>query len=284
LGFEASTLRLNDRRILRAMARAAGAGPEREIGVLVAIDKLDKVGRDGVSQELREVGLAAEGIDTLWRILDVDRGHEATLDAIAPHLDDEGQQGVATLREVLALAFDLGVPEDRLVIDPTLARGLDYYTGPVYEAVLDELPIGSVAGGGRYDGLVGMFGKNPVPAVGVSLGLERLITVLDELGHSDGEGATADVLVTVFDPADTDTRAASVRCARALRAGGVRAELYLDDRRLKAQLKHAGARGYRFVAIIGPDEAKTGAVTLKNLADGSQQTMPVQDAASILVR
>jgi len=190
----------------------------------------------------------------------------------------------ATLREVLALAFDLGVPEDRLVIDPTLARGLDYYTGPVYEAVLDELPIGSVAGGGRYDGLVGMFGKNPVPAVGVSLGLERLITVLDELGHSDGEGATADVLVTVFDPADTDTRAASVRCARALRAGGVRAELYLDDRRLKAQLKHAGARGYRFVAIIGPDEAKTGAVTLKNLADGSQQTMPVQDAASILVR
>ncbi len=281
LGFDAFTLRLNDRRILRAMARAAGAGPDREIGVLIAIDKLDKVGREGVTEELRGVGLDEAGIGRLWSILELERGHEATLDALAPHLDDEGRQGVDSLRQVLGLALDMGVPEARIVVDPTLARGLDYYTGAVYEAGLDDLPIGSVAGGGRYDGLVGMFGKQAIPAVGVSLGLERLITVLEELGQADAGQPTADVLVTVFDEA---SRPSSVRAATALRAAGVRSELYLDDRKLKAQFKHAGARGYRFVAIIGPDEARDGVITLRNLADGTQHTLPAEDAAQIVLR
>lgn len=281
LGFAASTLRLNDRRILRSMARAAGARPEQEVGVLTAIDKLDKIGRDGVSEALRGLGLDPAGLDALWRILDVPTGHLDTLDALAPHLDAEGQAGIATLRDVLPLAFDLGVPEGGLVVDPTLARGLDYYTGPVYEAVLHDLPIGSVAGGGRYDGLVGMFSGRDVPAVGVSLGLERLITVLEELGRADTAGAGAQVLVTVFSP---ETRAASVQLARTLRDAGIATELTLDDRKLKAQFKYADAQGYAYIAIIGPDEARAGQVTIKRLADGDQRTVPVEDAAAILVR
>lgn len=281
LGFDRFTLRLNDRRILRSMARVAGARPDQEIGVLIAVDKLDKIGRDGVDQALAELGLAESGREALWKVLDLPRGHETTLDALAPLLDDEGREGVATLREVLALARDLGVSADRVAVDPTLARGLDYYTGPVYEAVLDDRPIGSVAGGGRYDGLVGMFSGKTVPAVGVSLGLERLITILEEEGREAQAGATADVLVTVFSP---ELRGASVRVARALRQAGIATELYLDDRKLKAQLKHADARGYRFIAILGPDEAREGRWTLKRLSDGEQWSVTTEDAISRLLR
>lgn len=280
LDFPNHLVRLNDRRVLRAMARAAGASGDREIPLLIIVDKLDKVGRDGVTEELRGLGIDDDGLARLWSILDVPSGHAETLDALRPHLDEEGRAGLDTLAEVLSLAQAMGVAPERLTIDPTLARGLDYYTGPVYEIVLPDTPIGSVSGGGRYDGLVGMFSKKPVPAVGVSLGIERLLTVLEER-EAAATGATAQVLVTCHDAAHRDY---ALQVATTLRAGGVRTELYLDDRKIKAQLKHANARGYAWVAFCGPDERSSGSVRLKHLESGAQHDMTLQDAVDRLLQ
>lgn len=279
LGFDNYKIRVNDRRILRSMARAVGA-LDNETALLVAVDKLDKIGRGGVSAELEGAGLTAEGIAKLWVILDTPAGHGDTLDQLAPHLDEEGGVGIEVLREVMALAFAMGVPPERLVIDPTLARGLDYYTGPVFETEVLEPKIGSISGGGRYDGLVGMFSGKPIPAVGVSLGLERLITVMEELGRLPTSPTTARVLVTVF---DLERRPYAVKIATDLRAAGVPTDLFLDDRKMRAQFKYANARGYPWIAVAGPDEASAGHVTLKLLATGEQWTGPLEQAAARLL-
>ncbi|MCB9680833.1 MAG: histidine--tRNA ligase [Alphaproteobacteria bacterium] len=278
LGFPDHVVRLNDRRILRAMARAVGAH-DHELPLLIAVDKLDKIGRDGVSAEVRRLGLDDDAIARLWQILDVPRGHADTLDALAVHLDDEGRAGVDTLREVLRIAFALGVAPERLQVDPTLARGLDYYTGPVFETVLPGRNMGSVSGGGRYDGLVGMFCGRQIPCVGVSIGIERLLVLLEEEGRLEVASTAADVLVTVH---DDDHRDAALAAVAALRAAGVRAEVFLDDKKLKAQLKYANARGYRWVAFVGPEEAAAGQVTLKDFAAGKQVTVPLHEAASVI--
>lgn len=276
LGFTNYVIHLNDRRILRSMARMAGAHV-RETTVLTVVDKLDKIGADAVSAELREAGLDDAGLERLWSILNIPSGHHDTLDKLAEHLDEEGRVGVTVLHEVLDLALAMGVPAERLVVDPTLARGLDYYTGPVFETVVTEPKIGSVSGGGRYDGLIGMFSGQPIPAVGVSLGLERLITVMEELGMVGANTTTADVLVTIHAP---EQRAYALKIAATLRLGGIRTELFLEDKKLKAQLKYANARGFRWVAFAGPDEEAAGAVTLKDFVGGVQRTVSLQDAAS----
>ena len=275
LGFHNYLIRLNDRRILRAMARAAGAS-DRETPVLVAVDKLDKIGRDGVTGELRAAGLDDDAIAALWRILDVPRGHAEALDALEPLLDDEGKAGVATLRDVLALALAHGIPPERITVDPTLARGLDYYTGPVFETEVLEPKIGSISGGGRYDGLVGMFSGRQIPCVGVSLGLERIITVMEETGMLPASSATAQALVVVGAPAH---RGYAIQVATALRAEGVRTELFLDDKKFGAQLKHADQRGIRFAVIAGEAEETARTVTLKDLVSGEQHQLACSDAA-----
>lgn len=273
LGFDRFRIRLNDRRILRAIARAAGAH-DREGALLVIVDKLDKIGRDGVTTQLRELGLDDDGLARLWSILDVPPGHHDTLDALAPQLDDDGQAGVATLREVLDCALALGVPADKLVVDPTLARGLDYYTGPVYEAGLLDLPIGSVSGGGRYDGLIGMFSGRSIPAVGVSLGIERLITVMEEQGKLPPVTAPADVLVAI---PSADSRIHALKLAARLRADGLRVETYLRVRKLGDQLKYANERGFAWVAIA---EGASGEVSLKDMVSGEQAKIPDSEVAS----
>lgn len=278
LGFQRFVVRLNDRRILRAMARAVGAS-HCETGLLVAVDKLDKIGRDGVSEQLQALGLDAGAIDALWQILDVPRGHGDTLDALAPLLDEEGRRGVETLREVLACALAAGVPAERLQVDPTLARGLDYYTGPVFEVEVLEGHIGSVSGGGRYDELVGMFSGKSIPCVGVSLGLDRILTVMEELGMLAETANTAEVLVTVH---DDELRHYAVQVASKLREQGVRTELCLDDRKMKHQLKYASARGFRWIVFAGPDERAAGTLTLKDFATGQQHTVEAAEAARIL--
>jgi histidyl-tRNA synthetase len=273
LGFRDYTVRLNDRRILSSLAAAAGA--QRETDVIVAIDKLDKIGKDGVAGELRNKGLSDEGIARLWRLLEVPPDQAGALAALDGSLDERGRAGVATLREVLEAADALGVPLSRVRVDPTLARGLDYYTGPVFETEVVEPKIGSISGGGRYDKLIGMFLGQDVPSVGVSLGLERIITVMEDLGMLPGARTIAEVLVTVFD--DT-TRSASLRAAATLREAGVRTDLFLGDGKLKNQLKYANARAYPWVAVIGPDEAAAGTLSLKDLKSGEQWSISMVEA------
>lgn len=271
LGFRAFRIRLNHREILRHLAAAAGAG-DREGPVLVALDKLDKIGRDGVTTELVERGVSAAGAARLWDLLDqVPEGTPSAdgLDALARVLPESAGSAIENLRAILACAAALGVPEDHVAFDPTLARGLDYYTGAVFETVVVEPRIGSLSGGGRYDGLVGMFSGREVPAVGVSLGIERILTVMEELDMFPPVAGGPRVLVAAMDDPQVP---AALQAAAALRAGGVPVAVAPEAAKFKKVMRQADQRAVPFVLLVGPDEAAAGTATLKRLSDGQQWT------------
>ncbi|MBN2797869.1 MAG: histidine--tRNA ligase [Deltaproteobacteria bacterium] len=279
LGFTGFTVLLNDRRILASFARLLGV-EAREGALLVALDKLDKVGKDGVSAELTGRGFPPELPERLWALLDVPAENDAALDALEARLDQGGRDGVAALRQVLSLSAALGVDLSRVQVAPTLARGLDYYTGPVYEIVVADGGVGTVAGGGRYDGLIGLLSGREVPAVGIALGLERLLTVMEERGMFADLTPEAEVFVTVFSPALLE---ASLKVGAGLRARGIPVEIYLGDRKLKAQFKEADARKSRWVVVVGPDEATAGTLTLKDLRRGGQRVCAIDEAAEAIL-
>jgi histidyl-tRNA synthetase len=263
LGFTEFTIRLNHRKILRGIVESAGVA-DQETGVLVAIDKLDKVGRDGVSAELLGRGCSQGSVDRIWELLSV--SGEASLDFLDGQLGEEGRRGVAELRDVLRFARAMGVADQHLQVDPTLARGLDYYTGPVFETVT-PVAVGSISGGGRSG--------RQVPAVGVSLGLERIITVMDELGMLGEDRSSTECFVTVF---SEDTREASLRAATAFREAGVATQVSLGAPKLKKQFKLADRLNARWVVVIGPDEAAAGQVTLKDMSTGEQAVVGLPEA------
>ncbi|MBX2802121.1 MAG: histidine--tRNA ligase [Myxococcales bacterium] len=278
LGFTDFTVRLNDRRVLRALARTAGAEGERETSLLVAVDKLDKIGRDAVDAELASRGFEDAQRAAVWGVLELSGSNAELLEQLGARLDGaEVEQAVSTLTQVLELAEALGVDPARLAIDPTLARGLDYYTGPVFEVTVTEPAVGSIAGGGRYDELVGVFGKQSVPAVGFALGIERILLVMEELDMFGPRTDGVQALVTVY---DASQRAAAVQAATHLRREGVRTDLYVGAGSLKSQLKYANAKAVRWVLIVGPSESAAGQVTLKDMEGGGQQTLPLEEAAA----
>jgi histidyl-tRNA synthetase len=261
LGFEDFTIRLNDRRLLRAMVEELDL-VEKEAEILTSIDKLDKLGEEGARRELVEArGLDADAVDRLFLMLN---GGEIT-----------GMEKVEEeLAQITAYALELGVSEARLVVDRKLARGLDYYTGPVFETVLNDTNIGSVSGGGRYDGLIGMFSNRNIPAVGVSLGIERLLVIMEERGLLQNLEPEAQVWVTLFSEELIPT---SLSVARQLRAAGISAALSLKSNKLSKQLKEANRRGIPNVVIIGPDDVAAGCVQWKELNSGAQQSLTVEE-------
>jgi histidyl-tRNA synthetase len=256
LGLTDFTIRLNHRQILRMLAEAIDA-TEQETSMLQALDKLDKIGRDGVKKELIERGFSADQVQRLWTYLDG-----------APIPGAEEPE--AHLRQIFALALNLGVDPERVHIDRTLARGLDYYTGPVFETVLNGGYSGSISGGGRYDGLIGMFsGKGDVPDVGVSLGIERIFMIMEEMGLMPDTATTTQVWATVF---SEDTRSSTLEAAAKLRQAGIRVQVSAREGKLGKQFKDATTRGVPFALVCGPDEAAAGTVVLKNLQTGEQIT------------
>ena len=278
LGLGAFEVRLNHRGILRALAEAAGAG-DRETDVLVALDKLDKVGRGGVEAELAARGLPPEAAGRLWSVLDRAGPPGALpalegLSAVNAGLPETGRTAVDTLRRVLAHAADLGVPAGRIRFDPTLARGLDYYTGAVFETMVVAPHVGSISGGGRYDRLVGVFLGRDIPAVGVSLGLERILAVLEETQGAGGERPAARVLVAALDEACLP---AALRAAAFLRAAGEAVVIAPDPLPMRKVLRQADQRRVPFAAVVGPDEAAAGTTFLRRLADGAQWILPAAD-------
>ena len=260
LGFTGFRIRLNDRRILRMMVTEIGAA-DREVDVLVAIDKLDKIGETGVRDNLLEQGFIQEQVDQLFNMLN---------NGDIPNIETERHN----LELIQSMAQAMGVHPERVAIDYTLARGLDYYTGPVFETILTDDNIGSVSGGGRYDGLIGMFGKKEVPAVGVSLGLERLITIMEERGMlSDTEGK-ADAWVTVF---DEEHLVQSLQIAQNLRASGVRTLVSMKVNKLAKQFKSAHQAGVRWVIVCGPDDLANNQCLVKDLQHGTQESVPLAE-------
>lgn len=261
LGFTDYEVRVNHRRLLTRIVATAGLA-EREGEVLVAIDKLDKIGRDGVTDELTRRGIGSDAILRLWDTLASPMELE-TFRSIAP-------EQVAELEEVFAAASALGATHVRF--DATLARGLGYYTGPVYEAVLTDGGVGSVAGGGRYDGLIGMFSGRDVPAVGVSLGLERLLTVMEERGMLADVGTRTRALVARF---ATDLDEYALGAARHLRAAGIATEVWLGEPgRLGKQFQYAAGKGIPYVVVAGPDEKAADSFAVKDLRTGTQTVVP----------
>ncbi len=274
LGFRDFTIRLNHRQLLRVMVEHLGIA-EQETSVLIAVDKLDKIGREGVSEELLGRGISQGAIEGLWSLL-AHTGVEG-LEPMQTALGEPAREALDQVREVLAHAEALGVDCARVLFDPTLARGLDYYTGPVFEAVVTEPKIGSIGGGGRYDGLIGMFGKNAIPAVGVSLGVERILVVMEELGMLTEVQTRTQVMVTVFHEGLLEE---SQRAATAFRRAGVPTQVWLQGGKLGKQLKRASGLGIPWAVVLGSQEIDAGVVKLKDMVGGEQFECSLSEAVA----
>lgn len=257
------SIRFNNRKILAGMAEAAGI-QDRFMDMTVAIDKLDKIGMDGVKKELSERGIAGESLEKIQALLQAD-----TLEALEPLLESSptGQAGLKEIRQMLDYLGSYSA-QNTFQFDPTLARGLSYYTGCIFEVVTSEAAMGSLGGGGRYDDLTGVFGLKDVSGVGVSFGAERIYDVLEELGRFPEE--TAAQLQVLFVTFDQETHFKAFDWVTRLRAAGVFAELYPDPGKMKKQMKYANARKVPFVAIVGQEELERGEIALKNMETGEQ--------------
>jgi histidyl-tRNA synthetase len=308
LGFSNFTIRLNHRQVLAGVLEQAGVAAELHGDALVALDKLDKIGAEGVARELGERGVAGEAgarlLDFFAGVAQLEHASELVVDdrldreggttraealnaALLGRLvefvgdHEAGARGVEELRQILQFAGAAGAGA-AIKIDPSLARGLSYYTGAIMEIGVPDL-AGSLGGGGRYDNLVGMFSKQQVPACGFSLGLERIIVVMTEreMFPAGLERAAADVLVTIWDEAAASD---ALALARELRAGGsLRVDVYPEHAdKVGKQFKYASARGVPFVAVAGPDERARGEVALKDMRSGEQQTVGRGAAAETL--
>ncbi len=282
LTFPNFKIRLNHRLALAGILDAAGVPAANHGDALVALDKLDKIGPDGVTREFAERGIAAASAQQL---LDLFAGMEPENDArlarMRAHIGghEAGQQGISELTRILELTSHRSAGP-HIAIEPSLARGLSYYTGPVYEITVPELS-GSLGGGGRYDNLIGMFLGNEIPATGISLGLERILVVMGERGMFPDQLATtpADVLVTLW---NADRASDSLAMAAELRSGGLRVEVYPEADKVGRQFKYASDRNIPFVVVAGDDEAARGEVSVKILTSGEQQAVPRAEAAAFI--
>ena len=282
LGFADFTVHINNRKILTGIGLYAGV-PDAQLGDLYrSIDKLDKIGLEGVRRELAASGIAD---DAIGRMIDLLQWREEGLSALGRVRDplrgiEIAQEGITELEQLADYLGALNVPADKVTIDLAMVRGLGYYTGPVFETVITRPDnLGSVTGGGRYDELVGMFRKESLPTTGSSLGIERIIDLMDLLNLYPPElsSTVVQVLVTVFGEA---TQAASLALANELRAAGIRTEAYLiPNRAIGKQVQYADRKGARVVAFLGEDEIKAGVVKFKRLRDGLETVTPRAEAA-----
>jgi histidyl-tRNA synthetase len=282
LGIPRFSIRVNDRRILAGVAEIMGER-ERFAELTVAIDKLDKIGEEGVKEELKERGFDvanAETLEALFRASDPEQ--EDQLEAIEKLMQasEEGKRGVEALRFIFDRCRKLANGNARFIFDPTLARGLDYYTGGIFEVTVDDLDMGSIGGGGRYDDLTGIFGMEGVSGVGISFGAERIYDVLEELDLFPAEaGDKVDVLFANF---GEEATVESMRLADELREDGFTVDIYPDASKLKKQMKYADRRGARFVAMIGEEELKNEKVAVRDMRTGEQSEVPREGLRELL--
>jgi histidyl-tRNA synthetase len=276
LGFEDFVINLNHRQILRGILEAVDIEEEKQTDALIALDKLDKIGQDGVLKEFAQREIVEDaGVKLLDLFSNLEsEANSNTLLRLAEFMgaSDAGKEGLNSLSQILELT-DL----ENLKINASLARGLSYYTGAIFEINVPDL-AGSLGGGGRYDTLVGMFGKEQIPACGFSLGLERIIVVMDERGMfpPELEKSAADVLMTIW---NEESAGESLKLANELRAEGLRVLVYPEADKLGKQFKYASQIGARFVCVIGDEELAAGNVTLKNMETGAQETVAREEIA-----
>ncbi len=266
-------VKINNRKVLAGIAEMIGA-PERLVDITVAIDKLDKIGLDNVRNELKERGLSDAQVAALDPVFTLSGDAGQKLDALQQMFEnvEVGQRGVAELKELFGYIDAAGVG-CRVELDLTLARGLNYYTGAIFEVKALDVSIGSICGGGRYDDLTGIFGMPGVSGVGISFGADRIYDVLTELdGFPQDLAQSARVMFINFGPAE---QAVCVALASRLRQAGIATLVYPDAAKMKKQMDYANRQQVPFVAFVGENEMRDNTVTLKNMADGTQETLAV---------
>ena len=272
------TLKMNNRKILFGIAEVMGHA-DKMIDITVAIDKLEKIGLDNVKAELLERGIEEAAIAKLQPILELSGTTAEKLDTLATILADSptGLLGVEEMRTVFDCVAKVGYTLN-IELDLSLARGLNYYTGAIFEVKANDFSIGSICGGGRYDNLTGIFGMPDVSGVGISFGADRIYDVMVGLDLFPAEiGCSTKVLFVNLGDAEA---AASLCAVNALRGAGISAEIYPDSAKMKKQMEYANRRAIPYVAIIGSNELEQGVVTLKNMNTGEQNTVAISDIVS----
>lgn len=280
LGFKTFVTKINNRKILTGLGQYAGVPGELLGGLYRSIDKLEKIGVDGVRAEMAQNQIPAPVIDKMMDLVSIPPN---AFGELRERLGDVpvAMQGIDELEQLASFLGEAGIPRANYEFDFSMVRGLAYYTGPIYETVVTEPKIGSLTGGGRYDELIGMFGGQSIPVTGTSFGIERIIDVMDELAmFPPNVGKTVtQVLVTVF---NRDLVGTSIRIANQLRAAGINTELAFETDGLGKQLKYAAAKAIPFAVIIGPDEAAAGKATLRDLSSGEQTALAAGDLVTAL--
>jgi len=286
LGFKDFYIRLNNRKILKAYAEYLGEPAERMASLYRAVDKLKKIGPEAVKKELENSGFDEQIINKIS--LTILRSNKSANENLLEQLKNSFKnipialEGVKETKTVLDLLKTAGVDEKYFHVDPAMVRGLDYYTGIIFEVEVVEGGIGSVGGGGRYDELLGILAKKEIAATGIGWGFERLVDIIKERKMIVIPKTSAQVLVTIFSP---ELLEKSTKLANQLRAGGINTEIYLDpEKDLRKQLEYANKKGIPYSIILGSQEIETGQVTVKNMKTGQQTTINTSEIPKTIAR
>ncbi len=282
LGFKQFRIRVNHRLLLRAMAEYSGTPTSKAVDLCIAIDKLERIGLDGVRDELEKRGITGRPCAKIVSLLETAGDNEEKIAAVEKALGsiEDARAALRDIKEFLECLGPLGVPPEAVSFDPCLARGLDYYTGLIYESVVDEPRIGSLTGGGRYDRLIGRFAGREIPATGGTIGLERILTAMEDLGMLPSPPSRVRALVAAQ---DASLQAEALAVSREIRSSGINCEVNLrPGAALREQLAYAGSKGIPWVVILGPDELAAGIVGLKDMARRDQRQVERAGVAAAL--
>ena len=269
------TIKLNNRKVLSGIAEIIGA-PEKIVDITVAIDKIDKIGIENVNAELLEKGISQDAVNQLQPLLTLSGTNEEKLESLSKLLasSEIGLKGIEELRYVISNTDEVGI-DATLELDVSLARGLNYYTGTIIEVKANDVQIGSITGGGRYDNLTGVFGLEGVSGVGISFGADRIFDVLNQLNLYPAEAKnTTKVIFVNFGENEAK---ASLKHIKALRANSISCELYPENAKMKKQMGYANDNKIPYVAIVGETELANNTITDKSLATGEQQQLTIDE-------
>lgn len=275
LGFKKFMTKINNRNLLQAICEYSGIEKGKEFELFRAMDKRDRIGIDGVKENFEVMGLTKESKD---KVIGALGNSLANLEKVLPN-----KEGVKELKSIMSYLEHLGCDMRHIMFDPWLSRGFDYYTGPVFETIIEGSKVGSVAGGGRYDKLIGKFKGTPAgeetPAVGISIGLERLLMVMEKLEMFPKLNPKTKVLVTLF---DEESSSYALEVAKEVRDFGIGAEVYPEFIKIGKQFKYASRKKIPYVIVAGPDELKKRTITIKDMKSGSQEVIKINKLSNWL--
>ncbi len=283
IGFEQFTIHVNNRMVLNGLLAKLGLA-EKSKAILIALDKVNKIGPSKVAEEMTTTaGASAEQAKEVLRLAEIGGANDAVQKQLGSLVagNEIGETGVTYLSELLLAVQAAGVPAERIKIDAVIARGLDYYTGTIFETFLDALPtLGSICSGGRYDNLAELYTNQKLPGIGASLGLDRLLAGMEELGMLPKVSTPAEIFIPYFDSARLHDY---LRLAAQLRTAGFGVEVFPEPKKLGQQLKYADRRGFRVALVAGADEFAAGTIQVKNLSTTASETVPLSPKAAELI-